>query len=110
MRSSSQSCMSHSSVSKSMSRVRDALVTSVRCSARSRSFAPPVRFQISQVSIVPASSSPFSARSRAPGTLSRIHAHFGAAGYELCKSPVLRRNFPASPSWFVRVSCHTMAL
>ena len=93
-----------------MSRVRDALVTSVKCSARSKSFAPPVRFQISQVSIVPASSSPFSARSRAFGTLSRIHAHFGAAGYELCKSPVLRRYFAASPSWFVRVSCHTMAL
>ena len=93
-----------------MSRVRDALVTSVKCSARSRSFAPPVRFQISHVSIVPASSSPFSARCLAFGTLSRVHAHFGAAGYELCKSPVLRRYFAASPSWFVRVSCQTMAL
>ena len=60
--------------------VRDAFVTSVRCSACSGSFAPPVRFQISHVSIVPASSSPLSARSRAPATLSRIHAHFGAAG------------------------------
>ena len=42
--------------------VRLALVTSVTCS--------PVSFQISHVSMVPNISSPRSARSRAPGTLS----------------------------------------
>ena len=44
--------------------VREALLGSVTCSA------PPVSFQISQVSMVPKASSPRSARSRAPGTLS----------------------------------------
>ena len=48
--------------------VRDALLTSVTC------VAPPVSFQTSQVSTVPNASSPASARARAPGTLSRIHA------------------------------------
>jgi hypothetical protein len=35
---------------------------------------PLVSFQISQVSTVPKSRSPASARARTPGTLSRIHA------------------------------------
>jgi len=38
----------------------------------------PVRFQISQVSTVPASSSPRSARSWAPGTASRMKRIFDA--------------------------------
>lgn len=63
-----------SSVSRSISNVRDALVTSVTCRPPS---LPPVRFQSTQVSIVPKASSPFSARSRAPSTLSRIQAIFG---------------------------------
>ena len=41
-------------------------------------FARAVSRQISHVSTVPNSSSPFSARSRAPGTLSRIHLIFVA--------------------------------
>ena len=40
--------------------------------------APPVSFQSSQVSIVPNASSPASARSRAPGTLSSSQAIFVA--------------------------------
>ncbi len=63
----------HSSVSRSMSIVREALVTSVRCS--------PVNFHISQLSIVPIASSPFSARSRAPVTLSSNHRTLGPAKY-----------------------------
>ena len=52
--------------------VREALVTSVTC------IAPPVSCQTSQVSMVPNASSPASARSRAPGTLSRIQRDLGA--------------------------------
>ena len=52
-------------MSKSM--VREQLEKSEMCSR------PPVRFQMSQESTLPKSSSPFSARSRAPGTLSSIH-------------------------------------
>ena len=48
------------------SMVREALEWSVTWAL------PPVRFQISQLSTVPAHSSPRSARSRTPGTLSRI--------------------------------------
>ena len=60
-----------------MSIVREALVTSVTWTP---SFsAPPVRFHSTHVSIVPARSSPASARSRAPSTSSRIHAIFGPA-------------------------------
>jgi hypothetical protein len=44
--------------------VREALVTSVTCSR------PPVSFQIIQESMVPKASSPRSARSRTPSTLS----------------------------------------
>ncbi len=47
--------------------VRLALVRSVTCTL------PPVSFQISHVSTVPNKSSPASAFSRAPGTLSKIH-------------------------------------
>ena len=38
---------------------------------------PPVRFHSTQVSVVPNSSSPFSARSRAPSTLSSSQVIFG---------------------------------
>ncbi len=54
----------------SYSRVREALVASVACTL------PPVSFQITQVSIVPASSSPLAAASRAPGTWDNSHASF----------------------------------
>ena len=51
----------------SYSIVRAALVASVAWTA------PPVRFQISQLSTVPKARSPACARSRAPSTWSRIH-------------------------------------
>ena len=54
----------------SKSRVREALVASVTC------WRPPVRRQIRKLSTVPASNSPFSARPRAPFTLSSIQANF----------------------------------
>ena len=47
--------------------VRLALVGSVTCAPP---LGPPVRFQISQVSMVPKSASPASAAARMPGTLS----------------------------------------
>ena len=50
------------------SMVRDALLTSVTWTC------PLVSFQISHESTVPNASLPASARARAPGTLSRIHA------------------------------------
>jgi hypothetical protein len=49
-------------------RVREALVASVAWDW------PPVSFHSSQVSMVPKASSPFSARARAPGTLSSSQA------------------------------------
>jgi len=58
---------SQSSVSRFISMVRLALVTSVTCAPPS---GPPVRFQISQVSMLPNSASPRPAASRRPGTLS----------------------------------------
>ena len=64
----SQSESAYCPVSRSMSKVRDAFVTSVRCCR------PPVKCQITRLSTVPAASSPLSARGRAPGTLSRIQA------------------------------------
>ena len=63
--------------------VREALVTSVTWAA------PPVSFQMSQVSTVPNKSSPRSARSRAPSTLSRIHLIFVALKYASMSRPVL---------------------
>ena len=59
---------------RSISMVRLAFVTSVMCSPPS---VPPVRFQISQVSMLPNSRSPDSAFSLAPSTLSRIQRIFG---------------------------------
>ena len=52
--------------------VREAFVRSVRCSR------PPVIFQTSQLSMVPAASSPASARRRASGAWSSSHASFVA--------------------------------
>ena len=57
-----------------ISMVREALVTSVTCTPPS---VPPVMFHTSQASVLPKSSSPCSARSRAPSTFSRIQAIFG---------------------------------
>ncbi len=65
---------SHWRVSRFISMVREALVTSVTCTPPS---VPPVRFQISQESIVPKAISPASARLRSPGTCSSSQAAFG---------------------------------
>ncbi|CAM5653186.1 hypothetical protein STENM223S_05500 [Streptomyces tendae] len=54
--------------------VRPALVTSV---TRRPPSVPPVRFQISQESMVPKAMSPFSARARSPGTWSSSQAALG---------------------------------
>src|SRR5947207_7578385 len=61
--------------------VRDALVGSVACTR------PPVSFQISQVSIVPASSLPFLATNAISGFLSS-HSIFVAEKYGSGRSPV----------------------
>ena len=63
----SSSSWSHSSVLMLNSIVREALDTSVTWTS------PRVSCQTSQLSTVPKRSLPASARSRAPGTLSRIH-------------------------------------
>ena len=88
--------------------MRLAFVTSVRCR--------PVSFQISQLSIVPNSTSPRSPRSRSPSTWSSSQASFEPAKYGASGSPVRSRKF-FSPnasskrrSWSpVRVSCQTIA-
>ena len=110
----SHSAGSHSRVSRFISKVRDALVTSVTCSALPWRR---VRFHVSHVSTVPKMSSPRSARSRAPSTLSRIHEIFGPEKYVDTGRPVMRRtrSSPTSSRSFlqipsVRVSCQTMAL
>ena len=64
---SSQIDPSQSKVCKFISIVRLALVTSVTCVPP---LMPPVRFQISQVSMVPNSAMPFSAAARTSGILS----------------------------------------
>ena len=90
--------------------VREAFVTSVTCAL------PPVSFQISQVSIVPKSSSPASALCRAPGTLSRIQRSFVPEKYASGTRPVfsrIRSDQPAATSasamGAVRLHCHTIA-
>ena len=65
---------SHCRVLRSISIVRLAFVTSVMCRPPS---VPPVRFQRTQVSMLPNSRSPDSAFSAAPSTLSRIQRIFG---------------------------------
>ena len=64
------------------SRVREALVASVRWER------PPVRRQSRKQSTVPKRSSPRSARWRAPGTLSRIQRSLVAEKYGSISSPV----------------------
>ena len=61
---SASSSLSQARVSRSMNRVREALVTSVACTV------PPVSFQSSAESMVPKQMSPFSARACAPCTWS----------------------------------------
>ena len=62
-------CASQSRLARSISMVRLALVTSVMCR--------PVSFQISQLSMVPNSTSPRSAAARAPSTWSSSQRIFG---------------------------------
>ncbi len=64
------SSSSQSSVSKFISMVRLAFVTSVTCTPPR---GPPVRFHNTQLSGVPNNASPLSAASRTPSTFSRIH-------------------------------------
>ena len=75
-----------------------------------------VSFQISHVSTVPNSSSPFSARSRTPSTLSKIHFNLVPEKYASITSPVLARKVSTSPLSFrlsqysdVLRHCHTIA-
>ena len=105
------SSSSQSSVARSTSSVRDALLTSVTWTA------PPVRFQMSQLSMVPKASSPRSARARAPGTWSSSHAIFVAEKYGSSTNPVFARKRSSRPRSrnaaqcsAVRRSCQTMAL
>ena len=94
--------------------VRLALVTSVTCTPPS---APPVRFQSSQVSVLPKIASPRSAASRTPSTFSRIHWILPPEKYVAGGRPALRRMTSPRPSRSsaeairsVRVSCQTIAL
>ena len=97
-----------------MSIVRLALVTSVTCRPPS---VPPVRFQISQVSVLPKTASPRSAAARTPSTFSRIHCTLPAEKYVAGGRPAFCRMTSPLPSRSsaeairsVRVSCQTMAL
>ena len=95
--------------------MRLAFVTSVMWSPPS---VPPVRFQITQVSMLPNSRSPDSAFSCAPSTLSSDPADLGTGEVrgeresdlllEARLAPVACEN--SSTSLSVRVSCHTSAL
>jgi hypothetical protein len=94
----------------SNSRVREALVASVAWTW------PPVIFQMHQASIVPQSSSPRSARARAPATLSSSQAILVPEKYGSSSRPVTsvtRSSAPAlisrSQAAAVRRSCQTMA-
>ena len=69
------SSSSQSRVSRSISIVRLALVTSVMCTPPS---GPPVRFHTTQLSAVPNTASPLCAAARTPSTFSRIHCSFAA--------------------------------
>ena len=68
-----------------MRSVRLALVTSVTCTPPS---APPVRFQMTHVSILPNTASPRSAAALTPSTFSRIHCSFVPEKYVAGGSPV----------------------
>ncbi|MGC0378333.1 hypothetical protein RKD28_005849 [Streptomyces sp. SAI-229] len=67
---------SHRMVCRFISMVREALVTSVTWRPP---FTPPVRFQMTQVSMVPKRMSPASARSLRPSTLSSSQRALGPA-------------------------------
>ena len=108
------SSSSQSSVVRSISIVRLALVTSVVCTPPS---GPPVRFQTTQVSGVPKRASPRSAAARRPSTCSSIHCTLPAEKYVAGGRPALCRMTSPRPSASsalaiesVRVSCQTMAL
>ena len=109
---SSSSCQFR--VLRFISRVRLAFVTSVTCMPPS---GPPVRFQISQLSMVPNSTSPRSARSRRPGRVVQQPAHLRGGevrrrrqAAELTHGLSPRRcGDSSSTSASVRVSCHTIA-
>ena len=97
-------------VRRSMSIVRDALLTSVTCCR------PPVSFQTSQESTVPAASRPAAAFFRAPGTWSRSQRSLDPEKYGSRTRPVFRRmtrSWPATRSRCiaaaVRRSCQTIA-
>ena len=95
-----------------MRSVRLALVTSV---TRAPPSAPPVRFQINQVSTLPNTASPRSAAALTPFTFSRIHCTFVPEKYVAGGSPVRshrsrRLGSRARTIRSVRVSCHTIAL
>ena len=77
------------SMSKSI--VREQLEKSEMCSR------PPVRFQMSQESTLPKSSSPCSARSRAPGTLSSIQLDLGAGKIGVDQQPRLVADIGPEP-------------
>ena len=79
---------SQASVSRSISIVRLAFVTSVMCRPP---LVPPVRFQMHQVSMLPNTRSPASALARAPSTLSRIQRTFGPEKYVASGSPTFER-------------------
>ena len=79
---------SQASVSRSISIVRLAFVTSVMCRPP---LGPPVRFQMHQVSMFPNTRSPASALARAPSTLSRIQRTFGPEKYVASGSPTFVR-------------------
>ncbi len=108
------SSSSQSSVSRFISMVRLALVTSVTCTPPR---GPPVRFHSTQVSAVPKIASPFSASARTPSTFSRIHCTLPPEKYVAGGRPALRRMTSPRPSRSsadamrsVRVSCQTIAL
>mmetsp|Transcript_19226 Transcript_19226/g.49648 ORF Transcript_19226/g.49648 Transcript_19226/m.49648 type:complete len:234 (+) Transcript_19226:933-1634(+) len=108
----SRSSASHSSVWMFMSSVRHPFETSVMCES------PHVRFQMSHVSIVPKSASPFSAAMRRPGTFSKSHTSFVAEKYGTIGRPVFLRSLSRPPPASairsaiesVRVQFHTIAL
>lgn len=76
-----RSSSSQSHVSRFIRSVREALLTSVMCSGDAPAAAPPVRFHVSHVSMVPKMASPEAAASRRPATFSSSHASLVAEKY-----------------------------
>ena len=107
------SSSSQESVRRSISIVRLALVTSVTCLPPR---APPVRFQMSQLSIVPKHAVPARAASSTAPTFSSAHCSLPAEKYVAGGSPLFSRtSSPFGPRassaaiLSLRVSCHTIA-